>query len=147
MAGSFMEVVAQDGGRFNAYVARPAQGSGPGLVVLQEIFGINDTMKATADRFAEEGYVVLVPDLFWRIKPGIELGYGEADMTQALAYLPQFDTRRRHLRLLLPSRDWPDSIARHIIDHPSPIITNGLMYARDSLHLSMHDTRLRRPSH
>jgi len=59
---------------------------------LQEIFGINDTMKATADRFAEEGYVVLVPDLFWRIKPGIELGYDEADMKQALAYLNQFDT-------------------------------------------------------
>ncbi|MFS2128236.1 dienelactone hydrolase family protein, partial [Pseudomonas sp. Pseusp97] len=62
------------------------------LVLLQEIFGVNDTMKATADRFAEEGYVVLVPDLFWRIKPGIELGYDEADMKQALAYLNQFDT-------------------------------------------------------
>src|SRR6266404_5398568 len=78
MAASFIEVVAQDGGRFNAYVARPAQGSGPGLVLLQEIFGVNDTMKATADRYAEEGYVVLVPDLFWRIKPGIELGYGDS---------------------------------------------------------------------
>jgi len=91
MAGSFIEVVAQDGGRFNAYVARPAQGSGPGLVLLQEIFGINDTMKATADRFAEEGYVVLVPDLFWRIKPGIELGYDEADMKQALAAVSAAD--------------------------------------------------------
>ncbi|MFL6686792.1 dienelactone hydrolase family protein, partial [Paraburkholderia graminis] len=92
MAGSFIEVVAQDGGRFNAYVARPVQGSGPGLVLLQEIFGINETMKGTAERFAEEGYVVLVPDLFWRIKPGIELGYGDADMKQALNYLAQFDT-------------------------------------------------------
>src|SRR5258708_13427038 len=91
MAASFIEVVAQDGGRFNAYVARPAQGSGPGLVLLQEIFGINDTMKSMADRFAEEGYVVLVPDLFWRIKPGISLGYVEADMKQALDYLGRFD--------------------------------------------------------
>ena len=92
MAGSFIEVVAQDGGRFNAYVARPAQGSGPGLVLLQEIFGVNESMKSTADRYAEEGYVVLVPDLFWRIKPGIDLGYGDADMQQALGYLGQFDT-------------------------------------------------------
>ncbi|MGF6854602.1 dienelactone hydrolase family protein [Paraburkholderia sp. CI3] len=91
MAGSFIEVVAHDGGRFNAYVARPAQGSGPGLVLLQEIFGVNDTMKATADRYAEEGYVVLVPDLFWRIKPSIALGYGDADMKEALGYLGQFD--------------------------------------------------------
>jgi carboxymethylenebutenolidase len=94
MAGSFIEVVAQDGGRFNAYMARPAQGSGPGLVLLQEIFGINDYMRSMADRYAEEGYVVLVPDLFWRMKPGIVLGYGEADVRQALGYLERFDIDR-----------------------------------------------------
>jgi carboxymethylenebutenolidase len=94
MAGSFIEVVAQDGGRFNAYMARPAQGSGPGLVLLQEIFGINDHMRSMADRYAEEGYVVLVPDLFWRMKPGIVLGYGEADVKQALGYLERFDIDR-----------------------------------------------------
>src|SRR5260370_39320894 len=49
------------------------------------------SMKSMADRFAEEGYVVLVPDLFWRFKPGISLGYGEADMKQALDYLGRFD--------------------------------------------------------
>src|SRR5258708_1248319 len=91
MAGSFIEVVAQDGGRFNAYIARPAQGSGPGLVLLQEIFGINDYLKSMADRYAEEGYVVLVPDLFWRIQPGTALGYGDADMAQAFDYLKRFD--------------------------------------------------------
>ena len=92
MADSFIEVVAQDGGRFNAYIARPAQGSGPGLVLLQEIFGINETMRSTADRFAEEGYVVLVPDLFWRIKPGIDLtDQSEAEWKQALDYMNQLD--------------------------------------------------------
>jgi Dienelactone hydrolase family len=94
MSASFIEVVAHDGGRFNAYVARPAQGSGSGLVLLQEIFGINDYMKSMADRFAEEGYVVLVPDLFWRVKPGVVLGYGEADMKEALGYLQRFDIDR-----------------------------------------------------
>jgi carboxymethylenebutenolidase len=94
MSASFIEVTAHDGGRFNAYVACPAQGSGPGLVLLQEIFGINDFMKSMADRFAEEGYVVLVPDLFWRIQPGVVLGYGDADMQTALGYLQRFDIDR-----------------------------------------------------
>jgi carboxymethylenebutenolidase len=94
MSGSFIEVAAQDGGRFNAYLARPTQGSGPGLVLLQEIFGINATMKAMADRYAEEGYVVLVPDLFWRIKPGLVLGYDGDDLQQALDCYARFDTDR-----------------------------------------------------
>jgi carboxymethylenebutenolidase len=94
MEGSIIEVAAHDGGRFNAYIARPVQGSGPGLVLLQEIFGINDSMKSMADRFAEEGYVVLVPDLFWRIKPGIVLGYQGDDLKQAYDCYSQFDAER-----------------------------------------------------
>ena len=91
MAGSFIEVAARDGGRFSAYLARPAQGSGPGLVLLQEIFGINDYLKQTADRYAEEGYVVLVPDLFWRMQPNIVLGYDGDDMKRALDCFSKFD--------------------------------------------------------
>ena len=91
MAGSFIEVTAHDGGRFSAYIARPAQGSGPGLVLLQEIFGINSYMRSMADRYAEEGYVVMVPDLFWRMQPGVVLGYGEADVKEAMQYLARFD--------------------------------------------------------
>ncbi|MFM9598110.1 dienelactone hydrolase family protein, partial [Streptomyces scabiei] len=77
MTGSYIDITAADGGSFKAYMAKPAQGSGPGLVLAQEIFGINPYMQAMADRFAEEGYVVLVPDLFWRLEPGVVLGYGE----------------------------------------------------------------------
>jgi carboxymethylenebutenolidase len=91
MAGSFIEVAARDGGRFNAYMARPAQGSGPGLVLLQEIFGINDYLKQTADRYAEEGYVVVVPDLFWRMQPNVVLGYDGDDMKRALDFHAKFD--------------------------------------------------------
>lgn len=72
--------------------------SGPGLVLLQEIFGINPYMKSMADRYAEEGYVVLVPDLFWRMKPGVVLGYGEADFKEALGYNEKLDDRRRFAR-------------------------------------------------
>ncbi|SAL29535.1 dienelactone hydrolase family protein [Caballeronia udeis] len=91
MSGQYIEVAARDGGTFAAYLAKPAQGSGPGLVLLQEIFGINPYMKSMADRYAEEGYVVLIPDLFWRMKPGVVLGYGEADFKEALSYNEKLD--------------------------------------------------------
>lgn len=79
MAGQWVDIAAADGGTFKGYLAVPASGSGPGIVLLQEIFGVNASMRAVADYYAEEGYVVLAPDLFWRFEPGIELGYGEAD--------------------------------------------------------------------
>ena len=91
MGGQYIDIVARDGGTFSAYVASPAQGSGPGLVLLQELFGINDYMKSMADRYAEEGYVVLVPDLFWRMQPNMAFSYGEADFAQALQYNERFD--------------------------------------------------------
>ncbi|MEQ5839385.1 dienelactone hydrolase family protein [Paraburkholderia acidicola] len=91
MSGAMIDIPSRDGGHFSAYMAKPAQGSGPGLVLLQEIFGINAYMKAMADRYAEEGYVVLVPDLFWRMKPGVVLGYGDTDLAQALDYNARLD--------------------------------------------------------
>ncbi|MBB2930632.1 dienelactone hydrolase family protein [Paraburkholderia silvatlantica] len=91
MSSRTIQVSARDGGHFSAYLATPAQGSGPGLVLVQEIFGINGFMKAMADRYAEEGYVVLVPDLFWRMKPGVVLGYGEDDFKAALDYHERLD--------------------------------------------------------
>jgi len=77
-----MEITGKDGA-FSGYLALPEGGKGPGLVLAQEIFGVNHVMKKIADQYAEEGYVVLVPDLFWRIKPGIVLGYSEADWQKA----------------------------------------------------------------
>ena len=91
MTGSTITVAAGDGGEFQAYVSTPETGSGPGIVLLQEIFGVNQSMRDVADYYAEEGYVVIAPDLFWRIEPGIELGYTEADFQRALAYRQQFD--------------------------------------------------------
>jgi carboxymethylenebutenolidase len=62
--------------------------------MLQEIFGVNADMRAAADLFAEEGYAVLVPDLFWRIRPGIELGYDAHSYGEALSYRQKFDLDR-----------------------------------------------------
>ncbi len=84
-------IAAQDGGKFDAYLAIPACGSGPGLVLCQEIFGVNDFMRRTAQLLAEEGYVVMVPDLFWRQQPGIQLTDGPADMPKAFALYQGFD--------------------------------------------------------
>jgi carboxymethylenebutenolidase len=91
MAGQMIDIPLPGGQRFRGYLSVPASGSGPGLVLLQEIFGVNATMRAAADLFAEEGYVSLVPDLFWRLQPGIELGYDQADRAQALAYYKKFE--------------------------------------------------------
>ena len=64
-----IRIAAHDGGEFEGYLAVPASGSGPGLVLCQEIFGLNGFVRQTAERLAEEGYVVLAPDLFWRQQP------------------------------------------------------------------------------
>ena len=84
-------VASHDGKSFGAYLAVPAGGRGPGLVLCQEIFGVNDFMRRAAQLLAEEGYVVLVPDLFWRQQPGIQLTDGPADMPRAFELYKGFD--------------------------------------------------------
>jgi carboxymethylenebutenolidase len=89
MTGATISVPAGDGGSFRAYLATPEQGSGPGIVLLQEIFGINRYIRDVADAYAEEGYVVLAPDLFWRLEPGVELD--ESGFEKAFALYQKFD--------------------------------------------------------
>lgn len=84
-------VASHDGKSFGAYLSVPASGRGPGLVLCQEIFGVNDFMRRAAQLLAEEGYVVLVPDLFWRQQPGIQLTDGPADMPRAFELYKGFD--------------------------------------------------------
>lgn len=65
-------VQGPDGG-FSAYLAAPSGGRGPGIVVIQEIFGVNRDMRDHCDRLAEQGYFALSPDLFWRQEPGVQI--------------------------------------------------------------------------
>ena len=65
-------ISSADGREFEAYCAVPESGRGPGMLLFQEIFGINDNMRTLAERLAHEGYVTLVPDMFWRIEPRFE---------------------------------------------------------------------------
>src|ERR1700742_2699958 len=87
----WIDIPASDGGSFKGYLAIPATGSGPGILLLQEIFGVNRSLREIADYYAEEGYVCLAPDLFWRIEPGLELGYTETEIQKGSNYLEQFD--------------------------------------------------------
>jgi carboxymethylenebutenolidase len=92
MAGESISVRMADGD-FNCYVARPAGGApAPAVVVIQEIFGINRFVRATADRLAAQGYLAVAPDLFWRIKPGIDItDQSEAEWKEAFGYYNAFD--------------------------------------------------------
>jgi len=58
---------------FDAYVARPEGEPKSAIIVIQEIFGVNAGIRRKCDKLAEEGYLALAPDLFWRIEPGVEL--------------------------------------------------------------------------
>lgn len=91
MSGQYIEVKTATGQSFAAYLAVAEGGKGPGIVLCQEIFGVNAAMRAKADFLAEEGYTVLVPDLFWRTAPRIELAYTEQDFAKAFELYQAYD--------------------------------------------------------
>ncbi len=85
--GETVKLTADDGHSFDAYVARPAEqppSDQPraGLVIIQEIFGVNVHIRGVADSFAAEGYLAIAPALFDRVGPGIELGYDPDDVAK-----------------------------------------------------------------
>lgn len=80
--GEHLELTAADGHRLSAYRAGSA---GPGLVVIQEIFGVNSHIRNTVDRFAAQGFRAIAPALFDRIGPGLELGYDADDVAEGRA--------------------------------------------------------------
>ena len=83
-------VAAHDGDEFDAFCAVPGTGAGPGVVLFQEIFGINDNMRGLAERLAGEGFVTLVPDMFWRLEPRFERK-DESGLADAFAMIQAFD--------------------------------------------------------
>jgi carboxymethylenebutenolidase len=95
MSSTRTEIVAtDDGGQFASHLALPETGVGPGLVLLQEIFGVNDYIKGRAATLADLGYTVLAPDLYWRIQPGIALPQDEEGLQKAFGYVQQLDRER-----------------------------------------------------
>lgn len=88
-----IEIDAIDGsGSFAAYRADPEGTPRGAIVVIQEIFGVNEGIRRKCDHFASLGYVALAPDLFWRLEPGIDLDPDvEAEFKQALDWMGKFD--------------------------------------------------------
>jgi carboxymethylenebutenolidase len=84
MAASTISIATADGS-FGAYLTRPDAPKAPAIVVLQEIFGVNDHIRAICDRYAQEGYIAIAPDIFWRLQPGMELPYDESGISDGRA--------------------------------------------------------------
>jgi carboxymethylenebutenolidase len=87
-------IQAPDGGTFDAHLTLPASGRGPGVLVLQEIFGVNVYIKDRCANLAELGYVALAPDAFWRLEPNLALGHGPEELAKAMGYAGRYDPRQ-----------------------------------------------------
>jgi carboxymethylenebutenolidase len=77
--GSMIELTTSDGHTLGAYKAEPSGTPKGGVVVIQEIFGVNQHIKNVADQYAAAGYLAIAPALFDRVEKGLELGYGQED--------------------------------------------------------------------
>ncbi|WP_211443060.1 dienelactone hydrolase family protein [Collimonas humicola] len=89
----WIDIEAADG-TFGAYLAIPHTGKGPGIVLLQEIFGVNEHIRSVAEQYAADGYMVLAPDLFWRNGKRIELTYDDAGWKRAVELMKATDVAK-----------------------------------------------------
>jgi len=89
--GQMITLTAADGFELGAYRADPDGAPRGGLVVLQEIFGVNDHIRATCDRYAALGYAAVAPALFDRQVPGFESGYSTEEVAEARKFLADID--------------------------------------------------------
>jgi carboxymethylenebutenolidase len=88
-------IPTHDGGQMPAFIARPPSGRGPGLVVLQEIFGVTDYMKKRARDLAGLGYIAVVPQLYWRLGNDIQTPENTPEgLQQAFGYMQRLDQRQ-----------------------------------------------------
>jgi carboxymethylenebutenolidase len=89
--GEHVKLKAADGHELGAYVARPAGEPIAGLVVLQEIFGVNAHIRSVADSYAKDGFLAVAPALFDRVERDVELGYEGEDRQRATSFIPKLD--------------------------------------------------------
>src|SRR6202795_4502669 len=85
-------VIESPDGTFRAYIARPKASPAAAVVVLHEVFGVNADIRKTCDELAEQGFIAVAPDLFWRQEPGVDLSVtSEADWQHGLRLYEVFD--------------------------------------------------------
>lgn len=89
-------IAAQDGsGKFSAYLAMPSKTPAPAIIVIQEIFGVNADMRGKCDALAQQGYIAIAPDLFWRQEPDVDItDKSEAEWKRAFALFNGFDVAK-----------------------------------------------------
>jgi carboxymethylenebutenolidase len=88
-----IEIAALTGdGSFQAYLAEPQGEAKAAIIVIQEIFGLNEGIRRKCDTWAEKGYLAIAPDLFWRLQPGVQLDPDvAAEFQEALGLMGRFD--------------------------------------------------------
>jgi carboxymethylenebutenolidase len=85
------EQVAADGDHFDAHVVVPDSGAGPGILLIHEIWGVNDYIQEAGERLAELGYVSLAPDLFWRMERNVALPHDDEGLAKGLEFGQRLD--------------------------------------------------------
>jgi carboxymethylenebutenolidase len=84
--------IQTEGGEFSAYVAKPARTPAPAVVVLHEVFGVNDDIRQTCRELADAGFIAIAPELFWRQERGVDLNtWSEAEWKKGLALYTAYD--------------------------------------------------------
>ncbi|WP_215777361.1 dienelactone hydrolase family protein [Paludibacterium sp. B53371] len=91
MSANWITINTPQGDSFSAHLARPPTGRGPGIVLIQEIWGVNEHIRAVAEQYALAGFVVLAPDIFWRQQPHLSLDYDQAGSARAFELYGQVD--------------------------------------------------------
>jgi carboxymethylenebutenolidase len=95
-------------GVFGAYIARPKTLPAPAVVVLQELFGVNADIRKHCDELAEQGFIAVAPDLFWRQEPGVDLSVLQSQTGSMVFASIKRTTETPVLRTLrIPSTVWP----------------------------------------
>lgn len=90
--GDTITIPAAGGGAFSAYIAMPEKTPAPCIILIQEIFGVNQGLRDKCDALAGQGFIAVCPDLFWRIEPGIELtDKTDAEWARAFELFKAFD--------------------------------------------------------
>ena len=80
--GKMIDLTASDGHKLSAYRADPSGKPRGGIVVIQEIFGVNSHIKSVADGFAADGYLAIAPSMFDRVQKNVDLGYSPDDIAK-----------------------------------------------------------------
>ncbi|MGO4894316.1 dienelactone hydrolase family protein [Flavobacterium sp. W21_SRS_FM6] len=91
MHSNWITIKQQGDNEYSGYLSLPPSGKGPGLILLQEIWGVNEHIQAVADQYALAGYVVLAPDIFWQFEHRVSLNYDDAGNQQAFDYYSKMD--------------------------------------------------------